>query len=259
MDGSSASTPISPATSRRCAARTTSSSRSSGEIPAGLAAPSTATAPTRSSSRAAHYHWFSGDGMIHGFFVEDGKVRYRNRYVRTPKWRAGARRRQGAVRRLRQSDDHRSVGDRARTAASPTPTSSGTPASCWRWRRATSRSSWIPVTLESRGYVEPIPRQGHRPPEDRSRDRRDGLVRLFGRRRCRSPATMSYGVTDADGQGGAPRRLRGALLEHGARLPGHPTATRSFPILPLTGSLQRAMSGGPAYRLGAGQGRAMSA
>ena len=32
------------------------------------------------------YHWFSGDGMIHAFFVEDGKVRYRNRYVRTPKW-----------------------------------------------------------------------------------------------------------------------------------------------------------------------------
>ncbi len=24
--------------------------------------------------------------MIHAFFVEDGKVAYRNRYVRTPKW-----------------------------------------------------------------------------------------------------------------------------------------------------------------------------
>ena len=33
-----------------------------------------------------HYHWFTGDGMIHAFFVEDGKVAYRNRYVRTPKW-----------------------------------------------------------------------------------------------------------------------------------------------------------------------------
>ena len=29
---------------------------------------------TRSSSRASHYHWFTGDGMIHAFFVEDGKV-----------------------------------------------------------------------------------------------------------------------------------------------------------------------------------------
>ncbi len=33
------------------------------------------------------YHWFSGDGMVHAFFLEDGRVRYRNRYVRTPKWR----------------------------------------------------------------------------------------------------------------------------------------------------------------------------
>src|SRR5580693_7935131 len=37
---------------------------------------------------AADHHWFAGDGMIHGFFVEGGKVRYRNRYVRTPKWGA---------------------------------------------------------------------------------------------------------------------------------------------------------------------------
>ena len=33
-----------------------------------------------------HYHWFTGDGMIHAFFVDGGKVAYRNRYVRTPKW-----------------------------------------------------------------------------------------------------------------------------------------------------------------------------
>ncbi len=33
-----------------------------------------------------NYHWFSGDGMVHAFFVEDGKVRYRNRFVRTPKF-----------------------------------------------------------------------------------------------------------------------------------------------------------------------------
>src|SRR5437762_4120517 len=36
--------------------------------------------------RDPNHHWFFGDGMIHGFHVEDGKVSYRNRYVRTPKW-----------------------------------------------------------------------------------------------------------------------------------------------------------------------------
>ena len=36
--------------------------------------------------RDANYHWFAGDGMIHAFTVSNGKISYRNRYVRTPKW-----------------------------------------------------------------------------------------------------------------------------------------------------------------------------
>ena len=29
------------------------------------------------------YHWFDGDGMVHGVLIEDGKALYRIRYVRT--------------------------------------------------------------------------------------------------------------------------------------------------------------------------------
>ena len=32
------------------------------------------------------YHWFAGDGMLHAFEVHAGRVSYRNRWVRTPKW-----------------------------------------------------------------------------------------------------------------------------------------------------------------------------
>ena len=32
------------------------------------------------------HHWFAGDGMIHMFRIQDGRVRYRNRWVRTSKW-----------------------------------------------------------------------------------------------------------------------------------------------------------------------------
>ena len=32
------------------------------------------------------YHWFGGDGMIHAFRIDGGRVSYRNRYVRTVKW-----------------------------------------------------------------------------------------------------------------------------------------------------------------------------
>ena len=32
----------------------------------------------------AHYHWFTGDGMVHGIRLRDGKaVWYRNRWVRS--------------------------------------------------------------------------------------------------------------------------------------------------------------------------------
>ena len=36
--------------------------------------------------RDPNHHWFAGDGMVHAFNIADGKVSYRNRYVRTPKW-----------------------------------------------------------------------------------------------------------------------------------------------------------------------------
>ena len=32
------------------------------------------------------YHWFDGDGMIHAFRIRDGRVSYRNRWVRTARF-----------------------------------------------------------------------------------------------------------------------------------------------------------------------------
>jgi carotenoid cleavage dioxygenase len=36
----------------------------------------------------AQSHWFMGDGMVHAFTLRDGRASYRNRWVRTDKWRA---------------------------------------------------------------------------------------------------------------------------------------------------------------------------
>ncbi len=33
-----------------------------------------------------NYHWFDGDGMLHGVRIADGRASYRNRYVRTIGW-----------------------------------------------------------------------------------------------------------------------------------------------------------------------------
>ena len=32
------------------------------------------------------YHWFGGDGMVHAFHFENGKISYLNRWSRTSKW-----------------------------------------------------------------------------------------------------------------------------------------------------------------------------
>jgi carotenoid cleavage dioxygenase-like enzyme len=33
------------------------------------------------------HHLFGGDGMVHGFHIKDGRVRYNNRWVKTTKWK----------------------------------------------------------------------------------------------------------------------------------------------------------------------------
>lgn len=37
-------------------------------------------------TRGDEYHWFDGDGMVYAFFIEDGRVAMRNRWVRTEKF-----------------------------------------------------------------------------------------------------------------------------------------------------------------------------
>ena len=59
-----------------------------------------------------NYHWFDGDGMVHGVRVQGGAASYRNRYVRTAGWRA--ERRAGKARRIRSRRIRRSTGRRAR-------------------------------------------------------------------------------------------------------------------------------------------------
>jgi carotenoid cleavage dioxygenase-like enzyme len=58
-----------------------------GALPAGLSGTLYRNGPNpQFDPRDANYHWFVGDGMLHAFTVGEGKVRYRNRWVRTNKW-----------------------------------------------------------------------------------------------------------------------------------------------------------------------------
>ncbi|MGH7011033.1 MAG: carotenoid oxygenase family protein, partial [Caulobacteraceae bacterium] len=58
-----------------------------GALPAELAGAFYRNGPNPQFEPGPDYHWFGGDGMIHAVFVEEGKARYRNRFVQTPKWK----------------------------------------------------------------------------------------------------------------------------------------------------------------------------
>ena len=57
-----------------------------GEVPRSLNGAYYRNGPNPQFAPRGNYHWFDGDGMIHGFFFENGKVDYRNRWVRTERF-----------------------------------------------------------------------------------------------------------------------------------------------------------------------------
>ncbi len=54
-----------------------------GDIPKDLNGVYVRNGTNRRYAAKGRYHWFDGDGMLHGAYFENGKVTYRNRWVRT--------------------------------------------------------------------------------------------------------------------------------------------------------------------------------
>jgi carotenoid cleavage dioxygenase len=62
-----------------------------GRIPPGLEGMFVRNGPNPQFTPKGNYHWFDGDGMLHGVRLQAGKASYRNRYVRTAGWEAERR------------------------------------------------------------------------------------------------------------------------------------------------------------------------
>ncbi|HEY9859244.1 MAG TPA: carotenoid oxygenase family protein, partial [Candidatus Obscuribacterales bacterium] len=54
-----------------------------GELPADLNGMFVRNGPNPQFPPLGRYHWFDGDGMLHGVQIQNGKASYRNRYIRT--------------------------------------------------------------------------------------------------------------------------------------------------------------------------------
>ncbi|MBK1987769.1 carotenoid oxygenase family protein [Sphaerospermopsis aphanizomenoides BCCUSP55] len=57
-----------------------------GELPPDLSGMFVRNGPNPQHSPIGQYHWFDGDGMLHGVEISNGQATYRNRYVRTRGW-----------------------------------------------------------------------------------------------------------------------------------------------------------------------------
>ena len=58
-----------------------------GEVPRELNGAFFRNGPNPQFAPRGDHHWFAGDGMIHGFYIHEGRVAYKNRWVRTVKWK----------------------------------------------------------------------------------------------------------------------------------------------------------------------------
>jgi carotenoid cleavage dioxygenase len=222
-----------------------------GEIPKGLAGAFYRNGPNPQFDPRDAYHWFSGDGMIHGFYVGDGEVRYRNRYVRTPKWQAE----HAAGRSL-----FGTFGNPMTTDPSVLGHDSGVANTNIVWHAGRLLAleeghapfELDPASLESRGYRAEYRGKVTAHPK---LDPETGEMVWFAYSARPEPlnAGMSYGVTDKTG---AVTR-RDEFEAPFAAMAHDFLVTRRhalFPILPLTMSLERAMSGQPPIAWEPGKG-----
>jgi carotenoid cleavage dioxygenase-like enzyme len=197
--------------------------------------------------RDSNYHWFNGDGMIHAFHVEDGRVSYRNRWAQTPKF-------------LAEREAHRALygswGNPMTTDPSVRGKDGGVANTNIVWHggkllaieEAHQPFALDPDTLASQGYWDfaGALKTGRFTAHPKL-DPETGEMVFFGYNvGGRFTNTIAYGFVDRTGR---LTRLQAFEAPYSALVHDF-LVTRNyllFPILPLTGSLERAMQGAPAF------------
>lgn len=194
--------------------------------------------------RDANHHWFAGDGMVHAFYVEGGKAHYRNRYVRTPKWKvehAAGRALFGTFGNPMTSDPS-VIGQDGGVANTNIVWHAGRLMALEEGHEPTEMR---PQSLETVGYVEAYRGRVTAHPK---LDPKTGEMVWFAYGVGDVPFApgLAYGVTDAQGRVVRRDHFQApyASMVHDFMVTEKHAL---FPVLPLTGSLQRAMNGLPPF------------
>ncbi len=214
-----------------------------GELPRGLNGTLYRNGPNPQFPPAdpRQHHWFMGDGMVHAFTIEDGQVAYRNRWVRTGKFlaEAAARRSLG-------------LGFGPSPAGVPDDGVANTNILMHAGRLLALEEGHLPIELDPRtlttrgpfdfgGGVEG-PFTAHP-----KLDAATGELVFFGYS-VGGPLVpkMTYGTLD---RAGRVTRFEQFDAPYCSMVHDFAVTERHvlFPILPLVGSMERAMSGGPPF------------
>jgi carotenoid cleavage dioxygenase len=217
-----------------------------GEVPKELSGAFFRNGPNPQYAPRGDYHLFAGDGMIHGFYIQDGKVSYKNRYVHTVKWqkeREAGRSLFGGMNPL--NNDPSVQGMQTDGLANTNVVWHGN--KLLALEEAHAPFAIDPRTLESLGphtfdgkLVGPMTAHPKIDPET-------GEMIFFAYNADGMLSNkMAYHVVDAQGN-----LVRSETFDAPYASMVHDFMVTKehilFPIMPLTGSMERAMKGAPAY------------
>lgn len=212
-----------------------------GKIPAGLQGAFYRNGPNPQFDPTGPYHAFVGDGMIHGFYLRDGKAHYRNRWVRTPRWQAEHK----AGRPLFGAFG----GPSDPSVANVKPGGANTnivhhAGKLMALQEASDPMEMDAATLETRDWVP----TGGRFTAHPKMDPETGEMVWFAYSAGPQPLNnqIAFGITDKTGK----ITRRDVFAAPYCSMIHDFFVTKNyalFPVLPLTGDITRAMRGGPAF------------
>jgi carotenoid cleavage dioxygenase len=191
-------------------------------------------------------HWFVGDGMLHAFHIESGRASYRNRWIRTPKFIAEHDAGRALYRGFGQkmTDAPASLGNDSGAANTNIIFHAGRLLALEEGHAPTEIE---PGTLKTLGYQDYRGRIGGPFTAHPKIDPVTGEMSFFGynARGIFSP-TISFGAIDSAGIVTRFERFDApyASMVHDFIVTENHLL---FPILPITGSMDRARSGHPPY------------
>ena len=204
------------------------------------AARCTATGRTRIRP-GPKYHAFLGDGMIHGFWLEEGRARYANRYVRTPRWLAEHAAGRALFGGLGVPSDPSVEKVLSGGANTHIVYHAG---KLLALQEGSNPFEMDPSNLTSKGWVETGGRFTAHPKVDPD----SGEMVWFAYSAGETPLNpyLDYGISDSSGRIMRRDRFKAPYcsMVHDFIVTQHYTA---FPVLPLTGDIERAKRGLPAF------------